>query len=110
MRSFLLILATIVLIGAGFFVYLWTEGGSVKGNAAEVGRRLAPATKPLDVPDPNQVFGAGSNAWMRVPDERTGEISQEFRAVKWDPQRDGSIKVTNPEAHFYLGRGVSRQL
>src|SRR5439155_16027060 len=110
MRSFLIILATIVVMGAAFFIYLWTEGGNVRGSAAEPVRRLAPASKPADAPDANQLLGPGEGAWMRMLDERSGEISQEFRAAKWDPQRDGTIKVSSPEARFYLGGTTPRQL
>src|SRR5262245_54168737 len=110
MRSFLIILGSIVVIGAAFFVYLWTEAGNITARTAQSNRPIVPATKPIDAPDATRMIGSGSAPWMRALDERTGEISQEFRAAKFDPQRDGTVKVTSPEARFYLGRGDSRQL
>jgi hypothetical protein len=110
MRSFLIVLATVVVIGAGFFAYLWTQGGSTPGTNATKVRRTAPASRPEEMSTTSPMIGAGAGAWMKSFDEHTGEISQEFRAAKYDPQRDGTVKVTLPEARFYLGRGDARQL
>src|SRR5580765_3753655 len=95
MRSFLLILASIVVIGAAFFVYLWVQGGRITTADAHV-KVAAPATRPVDAPDVAQMIGGGSGAWMKTFDEHTGLISQEFRALKYDPQRDGTVNVTEP--------------
>src|SRR5262249_34888976 len=109
MRSFLIILATLVAVGAGFFVYLWMQGGgSAAGPIAQ--RPILPATKPTGPAAPDPVIRAGSGPWVKAFDDRTGLISQEFRAAKYEPQRDGTVKVTEPEAKFYLGRAEPRQL
>jgi hypothetical protein len=109
MRSFLIILATVVAIGAGFFVYLWTQGGGASAGPA-VHRNVRPASRPSETPVAQQMIGAGTKPWIKAFDERTGEISQEFRGDKYDTPVNGTVKVTAPEARFYLGRSGPRQL
>src|SRR5205814_3727873 len=109
MRSFLIILATVVLIGAGFFVYLWTQGGGASAGPA-IHRNVRPASRPFETSSGQQMIGAGAKPWIKAFDERTGEISQEFRGEKYDTPVNGMVKVTAPEARFYLGRSESRQL
>src|SRR5581483_980252 len=103
MRSILIIFGTIVVIALGFFAYLWFQSGS---NAPAVQdmtpAAVTPASRPAELPDPDRINGAGNgeNAWMRNIDEKTGLVSNEFRASKYEPRKDGTIDVTNPEAKF----------
>src|SRR5438045_205469 len=111
----LIIFATIVLIACGFFAYLWfqpavttTTSRSNSGNATETtapASELAPASRPVETPDPERVGGAGvsENIYIKVPDEKTGALSTEFRAKRFEPRKDGTVDVTEPEATFYLG-------
>jgi hypothetical protein len=66
---------------------------------------LAPASRPTEIPDPERVGGAGvsENIYIKVPDEKTGALSTEFRAKRFEPRKDGTVDVTEPEATFYLG-------
>jgi hypothetical protein len=110
MRLFLLILLAIVVAGAGFFTYFWIQGGDVKGQAL-ANTSITPASRPSAEADINQIIGATANAWMKIPDEQTGEIAQEFRATKYEPVKGTNlVNVTSPEARFYLGRAEPRQL
>src|SRR5205823_5326315 len=104
MRAFLLILAALILAGAGFFTYLWVHGGDVKGQSLAA-RSITPASRPAADADANQVVGSSSNVWIKVPDEQTGEIAQEFRAVTYEPVKGTNlVNVKQPEGKFYLGR------
>src|SRR5215204_2764486 len=110
MRSLLLTFATIVLIGIGFFAYLWFQPTGSSGNNSVSGRApapqmIAPATRPVEMPDPERIGGAGvsEDIWIKVPDEKTGALANEFRARRFEPRKDGTVDVLEPEATFYLG-------
>src|SRR3954447_22574245 len=103
MRSVLLIFAAIVVAGGGFFAYLWWQA-DVKGSVGVVSAITA-ASRPADSADPNQMLGETHSAWIKVPDEQTGEIAQEFRAERHEPIKGTNrVRVFNPEARFYMGR------
>jgi hypothetical protein len=116
MRSVLLIFAAIVLAGAGFFVYLWTQPAVTSGagmagrNATNVNGAPGPTSRPGEVPDAQQMVGRGERVWLKTYDDQTGLLAQEFRAARYDPQKDGTVHVLEPEARFYLGRQEPRQL
>src|SRR4051812_20507940 len=117
MRSVLLIFATLVLLAGGFFAYLWfqpTGGGSSSGGGAPttVPVAIAPASRPTEMPDPNVIGGGGTsvNIYIKTTDEKTGQVSNEFRAARMEPRKDGTLDVTEPEAKFYLAKTDSGQV
>ena len=114
MRSVLLIFAAIVLAGVGFFVYLWTQpavsGSATAGRNASNLETIGPTSRPSEIPDAQQMVGRGERVWLKTYDDQTGLLSQEFRAARYDPQKDGTVHVTEPEARFYLGRQEPREL
>jgi len=62
------------------------------------------------MPDAQQHVGDVDNVWVRSYDAKTGELSNEFRAVKYKPTRGGEVKVDRPEAKFYMGKAEPRQV
>src|SRR5947207_10665383 len=113
MRSILLIFAALVLAGVGFFVYLWTQpavSGKASADNARAQNAIAPSSRPSNIPDAQQVLGPGERVWLKSYDDKTALLSQEFRAARLEPQKDGTIKVTEPEARFYMGREEPRQM
>src|SRR5262245_11537872 len=108
MRSLLLIFATMLVLGGGFFAYLWFQpppGASGSGAGAPTVTAIAPASRPTEIPDPEKIGGAGvsENIYVKVPDEKTGALATEFRAKRFEPKRDGTVDVLEPEATFYMG-------
>src|SRR6476646_7283297 len=107
MRSLLLIFATMLVLGGGFFAYLWFQPspGATAGGTAPAVTAIAPASRPTEIPDPEKIGGAGvsENIYVKVPDEKTGALATEFRAKRFEPKRDGTVDVLEPEATFYMG-------
>src|SRR5690348_10298148 len=115
MRSILLIFLTLVLIAGGFFAYLWfqpTATTATSNGPTSAPVVLVPASRPVEAPDPKVMGGGGTstNIYIKTIDEKTGELSNEFRAVKFEPRKDGTVDVTEPEAKFYLAKSENGQV
>ena len=115
MRSILLIFLTLVIIAGGFFAYLWFQPSPTpQGYAGPTSEPvvLIPASRPAQVPDPNLMGGGGTSTdvYIKTIDEKTGQLSNEFRATRFEPQKDGTVDVTAPEAKFYLSKSDNGQV
>jgi len=132
LRSIILVIATIVVLGGAFFLYAMLQTKPPAFDAPErrnPGARLSdlPATAPADagrladtvparresrpVVSPNQsadtadrVIGAGENVWVKTFD-KSNRLANEFRAAKYEPKGD-LVFVTRPQARFYLDDGA----
>jgi hypothetical protein len=106
MRRILLILVTLLLLGGGFYLYLSVQKpppqeARPRGFAETTMPSLAPpSTGPAVVG-----VGSGTDVAVKVFDRKTGALSYQFIAERYDPQADGSVNVTRPHARFYLGNG-----
>src|SRR5215213_6038881 len=84
-RSFLLILLTVAVIGGGFLVYAWLE----PTHADRPGRTL---TKLSDVERPEEApslrgIGSGKEGWVYRYDPETGELASQYRGERFEPQK-----------------------
>lgn len=100
MRTFLLIVGTIVAIMAFVVLYILMQP-PVPPRASPLPLATKPPAATLPVAS-QTIIQAGQDVWFRVPDERGG-IKWQFRASRYDPQPDNSINVIEPEAEFFLG-------
>src|SRR5215211_4633463 len=106
MRSVLLILATLVLLGGGLAAYVWLQpDGTHKPIRAssttpsKLQQRLASTTQSLGG------VGSGDNPWIKQ--YANGELSTQFRGERYEPQSDG-FHVERPQAEFFSTDGRQR--
>lgn len=103
MRSVLLLILTVLVLVGLFAAYLAMQ-------QAPRGRGNRPAL-PTTTPTPrgggggDPLVGAGEDLWARSYDRATGRLTLEFHAEQYEPQPDGSVTVTLPEARFHLRDG-----
>src|SRR5205809_7356347 len=106
MRSAILILVTLALIGGGFFVYtLFQPNGSKKPT-----RTLVPVTRQPYSAATQSLRGlqVGESVWVKRYDARTGELSSQFKGDRYEPQKDGTVHVEKPQAEFFSNDGRQR--
>ncbi len=98
MRSFLLICATILLLGAGFFVY-WLSQPRLKIQSPVDNAKPPPMKPELQK---GRTIGEGAGVWMKVFDRKSGFLNYQFKAAEYTPQSGGNVKVKAPQAQFFL--------
>lgn len=102
MRTFLKIFVTFVVLAGGFAAYLiWQPPSAVQTQA---GKRVAPQTLQRGE---GGLIGEGYNAWVRQFDEE-GRLASRFRAEKWEPEKNGLVRVIRPEAELILKGGKDK--
>lgn len=104
MRTFLLIFGTVILLAGGYGVYcLWQPTTTLRA-----GRGVLPQPMAMNAPRSGEedglAVGPGEGPWVRQFDDR-GRLSNAFRATRYEPQRGGLVKVTDPESVFFLKDG-----
>jgi hypothetical protein len=106
MRTVWLILGTVLTIALATALYTWFQPKAV--HHASVVQRLASeaptAQAPPRITDSSSIVQSGDDVWVKVPD-KTGQLAWQFRSSRYDPQPDGSINVTKPQAEFYFAGG-----
>src|SRR5438552_16030289 len=99
LRSAVLILAALALIGGGFFVYTSFEPGAAKKSTRALGpiaRQQRPAaTQSL------RGFAPGESVWVKRYDQKTGELSSQFKGERYTPRNDNTVDVEKPQAEFF---------
>src|SRR5437868_8386384 len=103
MRTFLKIFVTAVILIGGFVAYVAYQPASTTRAVAT----SRPAIQPLTRNDGEMLIGDGVNAWIRQFDDE-GRLASRFRAEKWEPQKNGLVKVVHPEAELYLKGGKEK--
>src|SRR2546421_955953 len=103
MRSVLLMIATVVVLAGGFFVYWQFQPKETKvGHGGAAGLAITPGT-----PERNEAgtqFGSGEQGWVYSYD-KGGNLTSQFRAAHYQPQRNDLVRVQSPEAVFFMGGG-----
>lgn len=105
MRSFLLILTTLVVLGGGFAVYAWLQPTTA---AQRPGRALSGPSRLQRMAATTQSLGgvgSGDNPWIKRYVD--GELASQFRGERYDPQADG-FHVERPQAEFFSADGKQR--
>src|SRR3954469_4260519 len=110
MRSFVLIFATVVVLVAGFCVYAYFQ----PARAARPAKTLS-ATMPTPAERPRldqslHGIGSGDKGWLIKYDEK-GDLASKSRGEHYEPQKDGTVNVTQPQADFFMSdNGVPQRL
>lgn len=103
MRTVLLLLGTIVLLAGGFVGYWFLQ----RPDAARVpgaGEAARHKPMPIEKGETATVVHGGKNVWLKQFDE-SHRLTSQFRAEDFNPQKEGYIRVTKPESHFFLRGG-----
>jgi hypothetical protein len=104
MRSILLIVGTVGVLAIVFGLYM-----AAQSHQAAVPQLAAQAKPPTDIPvgplPSQQQLHQGEDAFFQVFDKHTGELTSQYRAHRYDPQPDGTVELTLPEADFFLNDG-----
>ena len=98
MRTYLLIFATLGLLGSAFFFYWRSQPPALmqKDEVKAVETAPSPST-----PSINKI-GPGDRPWVRMIDS-TGRVSSQYRAQDYSPRPDGTVHLVGVEADFFLG-------
>src|SRR5687767_1148729 len=104
MRSVLLLLGTLVLLAGGFAAYRYFHSGDAGGDAKGAGPAPRHAAVPLDQSESAYTVRGGKDVWLKQFDE-SRRLTNQFRAEEFNPQKEGFVRVTKPEAHFFLKGG-----
>jgi hypothetical protein len=105
MRSFLLIIATVIFLAGGLAMYTLMQPA---GSAQSSRRAPLSTTRPRPEAGPRmRGVGDGTSPWVKMFDEN-GELKSQFRALKWDPQSDDTVNVEGREAEFFTSDGRQR--
>jgi lipopolysaccharide export system protein LptA len=109
MRTFLLILATVVVIAAGTGIYVWMQPVSPQASSIRTRsvttRPVAPPPRKSTTDESQMPIGEGRGAFFTIPDEKTNTTAWQFRTSRYEPQADNSINVSDPEAEFFFSNG-----
>ncbi|HZL34819.1 MAG TPA: hypothetical protein VFC78_05880, partial [Tepidisphaeraceae bacterium] len=102
MRSFVLVTLACLVLGGAFFVYTWMQpknmAGATGGALSTDPAPPSPATRSTGM----GAMGPGSGAWVLDFDQQTGQLKSRFRSDEYLPQSNGIVKVTGPEAEFFM--------
>lgn len=105
MRKLIPIVVTLVLLLGAFTFYFLMQ--AKYGYSADDAR---PADKfPDSGLDSNQIIKPGSGAWSKQFD-KFGNLYYQFKCQYYDPQPDGTVKVTSPVIQFFLSGGQMMQI
>jgi len=103
MRRWLLIIGSLVVVVIAFVAYIELQTPPPKGGT---NFEPTPAPPPPNTAEVNsQQLHPGESAFVKSYDSKTHQLSNEFRAATYDPQPDGTINMTQPDADFFLGGG-----
>ncbi len=108
MRTLLLVIATVVVLAACAGVYLWMQPPPPPRATAMqrlTTRPSVPIAPPATTGESRPVLQSGEDVWIKTYDEKTGLLASQFRASRYDPQPDGAVNVTTPEAEFFFPDG-----
>jgi hypothetical protein len=100
MRTYVLIFATLAVLGGAFFVYSREQtAGSTSGGRQIHVPEPTPATRPTtDSTSALQIVG---RPWVTMISH--GRVSSRYRAQDAIPRPDGTVHLISPEADFYVG-------
>jgi hypothetical protein len=102
MRKILPIFLTLLILGGGFLIYLWFQPKVNLGLTQP--STLGPATT-VPNKNPDTFVGSGTGAWVTQFNRDTGKLAYRFKSDFYDPQSDGTVRVTKPVMEFFLADG-----
>jgi lipopolysaccharide export system protein LptA len=105
MRKLIPIVLTLVALAGAFIVYFSMQGkyglNSHDSKAVD--------SFPTQGKDNGVIIKSGAGAWSKQYD-KDGNLYYQFRCDYYDPQPDGTVKVTHPVIQFFLSGGQVLQI
>lgn len=101
LRSFLLILCTVLLLAGAFTIYWFLQPPTA---LVEPPRPRQLSSGPITTQPTIGVLGSGRQGWVKSFNS-AGDLAGEFFAERYDPQPDSTIRVEKPQAKIYLPHG-----
>ncbi|HVT90479.1 MAG TPA: hypothetical protein VHD56_16615 [Tepidisphaeraceae bacterium] len=108
MRTLWLMFLTVVVVAILAGVYVWIQPApvalqnSVVAPTTQLAVRPVPSTNPTET---QSVLQGGQDVWVKVYDEKSDRLAWQFRFAQHEPQPDGSINLTRPQAEFFMQNG-----
>ena len=99
MRTYRLIIATLLLLGGAFYFYWHSQPTALTQKAAVT---TFAETAPSPTMPKIDKIGPGDRPWVRMIDS-TGRVSSQYRAEEYSPRPDGTVRLVHVEADFFLG-------
>lgn len=106
MRSYVLVILSAVVFG-GLFIVVWSMQPSARQAVKEQAHTVLPAAN-----NHEQGYGPikpGELVYIKSYD-KAGQLSSRFSGDQYLPQPDGTVKVTNPRAEFFLANHQRLQI
>lgn len=113
MRSILIIIVTLLVIGGAFLVVMKFQSRPENTVTTVENPRAPtslPASRPTELVDSQQFVGKGERVWVQSWDSKTGALSNEFYVEQSIPRDGDTVDVVGPQAKFYLGSSEPRQM
>jgi len=105
MRKLVLIFGTLVVLVGAFTVYFLMQSKlGPTGSASPAVDQFADSSA-----GNSQMFKPGSEAWSKQFDKQ-GNLNYQFKCEYYDPQPDGTVKVTAPVIQIFLSGGQMMQI
>jgi lipopolysaccharide export system protein LptA len=102
MRSLVIILVTLGALLLGFLIYEFSQPSLAPLNNEPHDEVVA--TQPVAT-DNHMGIGPGEGVWIERHDPNTGTMTERFKGNHYDWNPDGTMKVTTPQAEFFLSEG-----
>ncbi|MGN6625117.1 MAG: hypothetical protein ACTHLN_00735, partial [Tepidisphaeraceae bacterium] len=104
MRSVVMLIVVLVVLVGGFAVFMLTQGTTKEYKVQQI---ASPTTLPRPVPatQGDVKLGAGNEVWIQGFNKKTGELTNEFRADRYDPPVGNRVHVIHPDSRFYENNG-----
>jgi len=101
MRTYVLILATLGLLGGAFAFYCRSQPPVAGSGGTQVHHaEPPPATRPASEATSLQ---RGDAPWVKMIDA-DGKVASQYRAREYLPRPDGTVHLISPEADFFVGQ------
>lgn len=106
MRSAIIIVSTIFIAALGFGIY-WELQGTGGSLATPKTPKTTGAIIPLStLPNTGgKSMGPGERVWWDHYDTKTGDRTSRIRVSRYQPAKDGSLFVNDPQAEFFMSEG-----
>ena len=104
MRSVIIIAVVLLALIGGFALLMMTQGTT---KAYKIQAQIAPTPlpPPVSATQGDLKLGTGNEVWIQGFNKKTGELSNEFRADRYDPPVGNKVHVIHPDSRFYENNG-----
>jgi hypothetical protein len=100
MRTYVLILATLAVLGSAFYFYSREQTATVVATGPQDHHpEPPPATEPATNPG---ALRNGESPWVKFINAQ-GRVGSQYRAQEYLPRPDGTVHLIAPEADFFVG-------